>query len=234
MIRWIFKWLFRFFLLAVVLVVAFLLSLNTLLRIYIEHNIRAQTGMDAEIGRFKLGLAEPTIEIQDLKIYNPPGYGGVLFISIPEIHAEYDPGALVKKQLHLSLLRFNLAEIDIVKNQKGQTNIFALGSTTTAKKPGTVAAPNFKKQTGYEFKGIDALNVSFTKARYVDLQNQHNNREQVIGLQNCVVPNVKSANDLAGLIFLIDLRSNHFFDSLIAKPQNSALQSVLNLMGVAL
>jgi uncharacterized protein involved in outer membrane biogenesis len=232
MIRWIFKWVPRLFLLAVALVVIFLLSLNTILRVYIEHNIRAQTGMDAEIGTFKLGLAEPTIEIRDLKIYNRPAFGGVLFVDIAEIHAEYDRTALARKQLHLTLLRFNLAELDIVKSQQGQTNIFALGPTSP-KKPGTVAAPNFKKQTGYEFKGIDALNVSFNKARFIDLQNQHNNREQVIGLQNCVVPNVKSANDLAGLIFLIDLRSNHFFDSLIAKPKNSALQSILNLMGVA-
>ncbi len=80
MIRWVIKWVFRLIVLAVVLVAAFLLSLNTLLRILVEHNIRAQTGMDAEIGRFQLGLTEPTITVQDLKIYNPPSFGGTLFM----------------------------------------------------------------------------------------------------------------------------------------------------------
>ena len=76
MIKWIFKWLLRLFLLAVVLVVIFFLSLNSVLRVLVEHNIRKQTGMDAEIGRFQLGLTEPTVTIQNLKIYNPPSFGG--------------------------------------------------------------------------------------------------------------------------------------------------------------
>ena len=97
MIKWIFKWLFRLFILAVVLVVVFFLSLNSILRVVVEHNIRAQTGMDAEIGKFSLGLVGPTIEIQNLKIYNPPSFGGMPFLDIPEIHAEFDRAALLRQ-----------------------------------------------------------------------------------------------------------------------------------------
>src|ERR1700722_1726060 len=187
MIRRLLKWFFRLFILAVVLIVIFLLSLNSILRVIIEHNIRSQTGMDAEIGRFKLGWAEPTIEIQDLKIYNPPDFGGTLFLNIPEIHAEYDRTALAKKELHLTLLRINLAELEVVKSQKGLTNIFELGKASQRKAGGS-ATPTFKKQTGYDFAGIDALNVSFGKAKYLDLQDSHNNREQTIGIADWVVP----------------------------------------------
>src|ERR1700721_4797967 len=127
MIKWIFKWLLRLFILAVVLVVIFFLSLNSSLRVLIEHNIRKQTGMDAEIGRFQLGLAEPTITIENLKIYNPPSFGGTPFLVIPEIHVEYDRTALAPRELHFTLVRFNLGELDIVKNAQGQTNIFSLG-----------------------------------------------------------------------------------------------------------
>jgi hypothetical protein len=232
MIRWIFKWLFRLFLLAAVLMVILLLSLNSIVRVAMEHNIRSQMGMDAEIGRVKVGLLEPTFEIQDLKIYNTPDFGGTPFLDIAEIHAEYDRVALAKKQIHLTLLRFNLTELDIVKDRSGRLNTSAIGNPPQKK---GVAAPSVKRQTGYDFKGIDALNVSFNKAKYFDLQNPTNNREQIFGIQNCVVPDVKSANDLAGLIFLIDLRSNHFFDGLIVKPKNSStLQSILNLIGVML
>src|SRR3984957_21163356 len=108
MIKFIFKWLLRLFIGAVVLIVIFFLSLNSILRVVIEHHIRAQTGMDAEIGRFKLGLLEPTIEIQNFKIYNPSNFGGTLFLDIPEIHVEYDRAALAKSELHVTLLRFNL------------------------------------------------------------------------------------------------------------------------------
>lgn len=232
MIRWFFKWLFRLCLLVVILIIVFLASLNSILRVVIEHNIREQTGMDAEIGRFKLGWTKPVIEIQDLKIYNSPRFGGTPFLDIPEIHVEYDRAALARKELHLTLVRFNLAQLVIVKNQRGQINIYDLGETAQKKTSG--APPTFKKQTGYDFEGIDVLNVSFDKAKYIDLENRHNDREQTIGIQNWVVPKVKSANDLAGLVTFIDLRSNHFFDPLmIGQQKNSAsLQSVLNLIGV--
>ena len=124
--KFIFKWLFRLFLLAVVLVVVFFLSLDTILRVVIEHNIRAQTGMDAQIGKFTLGLTAPTITIKDFKLFNPPSFGGTPFLDIKEIHAEYDRTALAKSELHVTLLRFNLGELDIVKNQAGQTNIFSI------------------------------------------------------------------------------------------------------------
>src|SRR5471030_994497 len=101
--KFIFKWLLRLFLLAVILIVVFFLSLNSILRVVIEHNIRAQTGMDAEIGKFSLRFAEPTVEIQDLKIYNPPSFGGTRFLDIPEIHAEFDRTALMRHEIHFTL-----------------------------------------------------------------------------------------------------------------------------------
>jgi hypothetical protein len=232
MIRWIFKWTLRLCFLAVVLVIIFLLSLNSILRVLIEHNIRAQTGMDAEIGQFKLGWLAPTIEIQDLKIYNTPKFGGAPFLDIPEIHVEYDRTALLEGEIHLTLLRFNLAELDIVKNRDGQMNILP-ASKAAGKNSGASPAPSFKRQTGYHFKEIDALNVSFNRAKFIDLKDPNNDREQTIGIQNLVIPHVKSPNDLAVLVVLVDLRSNHFFDDLIGKPGNSApLKNIVNLMGL--
>lgn len=232
MIRWLFKWVFRLVLLAVILVAVFLLSLNSILRVYIEHAIRARTGMDAEIGRFQLGWIEPTIEIEDLKIYNPPSFGGTPFLNIPEIHIEYDRFALARREIHLTLVRLDLAELDIVKGENGQTNIFEFANAPRAK---SGRRSSFKEQTGYDFTGINALNVSFQKASYIDLQNPRNDRSQIIGVQNCVVPNVRSVNDLAGLAFIIGLHSNHFFDSLVGRPRDSAsLRSILNLVGAAL
>lgn len=236
-----FKWLFRLALilsaLAIIIAVVVLLSYNSILRTVVQRNIRAQTGMDVEIGQFKLGLREPTLEIRNLKIFNPPGYSNTPFLNISEIYVEYDRAALAKKIIHITFIRFNLGELDIVKNQNGQTNIFALGAKLPPKKTGTPAAINFKRQTGCDFKGIDQLKFSFGKAKFIDLQNPQNNREQNFGIENCVVPDVKSANDLAGLAALIYLRSDGFFDSLTGSQNlqngNSApLQSVLNFVGV--
>lgn len=223
--KWIFKWLFRLFLLAVVLVIVaiivLLLSYNSILRVTMERQIRAQTGMDAEIGSLKVALISPTVEIQNLKIHNSRDFGGTPFLDIPEIHVEYDRAALARREIHVKLLRFNLGEFDIVKNQAGQTNIFLSGIKLPAQKSGGGnPLANFKKQSGYDFTGVDMLNVSIGKVKFIDLQDQQNNREQTIGIDNCVIPNVKSQTDLAGLGALIYLRSDGFFDSLVDQKKS--------------
>ena len=221
--KWLFKWLFRLFLLAVVLVVILLLSLNSILRALMEHRIRAQTGMDAEIGKVSVGFVEPTVEIQNLRLYNPPDFGGTPFLNIPEIHVEYDRAALARHEIHLTLMRFNLSEFDIVKNEAGQTNIFAMGirlPNQTAKSGSGTAM--LKQQTGYDFKGIDVLNVSIGRVRFIDLKDQRNNRERTIGIDNLPVKNVKSATDLAGLCVLVALRGGDFFGSLLAPVRAGA------------
>lgn len=223
MMKWLLKWLFRLFLLVVVLAVILLLSLNSILRAVAEHRIRAQTGMDAEIGTFSVSLVEPTVEIQNFRLYNPPNFGGTPFLNIPEIHVEYDRAALGRHEVHITLMRFNLGELDIVKSEAGQTNIFVLGVTlpTRAAKGGGGAA-RFKRQTGYDFKSIDVLNVSIGTVKFIDLKDQRNNREQTIGIQNLVIKNVKSETDLAGLAVLVALRGGDFFGSLLAPPKPGA------------
>src|ERR1035437_10479402 len=114
--------------------------------------------------------------------------------------------ALAKHEIHLTLMRFNLGELDIVKNEAGQTNIFSLGVTLPDKKSSGAAAAEFKKQTGFEFKSIDVLNVSVSTAKYIDLKDQRNNRAQKIDIQNQVIKNVTSGADLAGLAVLVALR----------------------------
>ncbi len=217
--KWLLKWIFRLVLLVVVLAVVLLLSLNSLLRLYLQHQIRTQTGLDAEIGRFSLGLSEPTVTLQNFKLFNPPAFGGTPFLDIPEIHIEYDRTALAKHQIHLTLMRFNLGELDIVKNEAGQTNVFSLGLALPSTKPGSgqhlsKLTANFKQQTGFDFTGIDVLNVSVGTAKFIDLKDQQQNRTQKIGLENCVMKNVKSGADLLGLELLVALRGGDFFGSL--------------------
>jgi len=233
--KWIFKWLLRLFIaalvLAVVAVIVLLLTYNSILRVAMERQIRAQTGMDAEIGSLKIALTSPTVEIQNLKIHNSRDFGGTPFLDIPEIHVEYDRTALAKRELHVTLLRFNLGELDIVKNEAGQTNIFSLGLALPAAKKsgGGNGAAELKKQTGFDFKAIDVLNVSVGTLKYVDLKDRRNNRAQNIGIENIVIKNVKSANDIAGLAVLVALRGGDFFNSLV-DPKNSGA-GILKFIG---
>jgi hypothetical protein len=213
------KWLLALFLVGVVGVVIVLLSLDSMARWAVQKQIETQTGIKTRIGHFHIGLLDSSVTMTDLKLYNPPAFGGTLFLEIPEIHAEIDQTAIKQKhELHLALLRFNLGELDIVKNADGQTNIFALGMNLPSKDE--LAKDHdmseIKKRTGFDFTGIDKLSVSVGTAKYIDLGDAKNNHEQNIGLDDIVIPNVKSPADLTGLIVLIALRSDNFFTTLVS------------------
>ena len=216
--------------LAVVAVIVLLMSYNSIVSHEIERSIQAQTGMKAEIGTLRIAIGAPTVDMRNFQLYNPHEFGNnTPFISIPELHMEYDRTALKRHELHIKLLRVNLAEVDIVKDQAGQTNIFIPGispaktgnrnggvnSTNGLARASDEALANFKKQTGFDFTGIDLLDVSIGKVKYIDQGDAANDREQMIGIENCLMTNVKTPADLAGLAADIALHSDGFFDSFL-------------------
>lgn len=212
--KWLFKWILRLILLLIVLAVILVLSLDSILKAFTERRIRAETGMDVEIGKLSVGLLSPFVTIEDFKLYNTAEFGGTPFLDIRELHMEYDPAALARRELHVTLLRFNLAELDIVKNEVGRTNIVGLPSKPP---PGT-----FKKKIAeLQFTGIDVLNLSLGKARFIDLKNPRRNREWSLGVQNQIFKNVKTMEDLYGVMFLLWMRSGAGFSGAMNdSPEN--------------
>ena len=188
----------------------------------LEHQIRAQTGMDAEIGSVNVGLLSPVAEIKNFKIHNSQKFGGAPFFDIREIHVEYDRAALSRHEIHITLLRFNLGELDIVKNESAKTNIFlpAIRLPAAQIPPACIPCRISRDSPVMNSPALNGcLNVSVGKSKYIDLKNPENNREQDVDLQDCVIKDVKTPTDLAGLAVLIALRSGDFFGPLInSKP----------------
>jgi uncharacterized protein involved in outer membrane biogenesis len=208
-VKRLFKWLLRLVLLVVMLVVLVLVFKDSMLRVAAENRIRAQTGMDVKIGKFSSGIFSPVVTIENLKLYNTAEFGGTLFLNIPELHIELDSIALAQRKLRITLVRLNLAELDIVKNEAGQTNIFRIKNKVQgggSKKNGLQEALG-----NFQFDGIDVLNLSLGKARFIDLKDAKNNREIRVELQNQIFKNVKSDADVYGILFLVWLRSGGNF-----------------------
>jgi uncharacterized protein involved in outer membrane biogenesis len=197
--KWLFKWVFRVVLLVIVLIVALVLSKDAVLKALVERQIRSQTGMDVKIGKFSAGILSPVVEIEKFKLYNPPEFGGTPFLDIPELHIEYDRLALAGRKLHITLLRLNVAELNVVKNDAGHTNVTNLRWKDAGKRDET------------PFPVIDVLNLSVGKARFMDLKNPKHNREYRPRLQNQIFKDVKSEDDVKGVLFMIWLRSGGGF-----------------------
>src|SRR5688572_4010909 len=196
-----FKWLFRLSFLLVLLIVALVLGKDALLKAATERQIRAQTGMDVKIGRLSAGIFSPVVTIENFRLYNTPEFGGTPFLDIPELHVEYDRVALTRRKLHITLLRFHLAELIIVKNETGRTNIVSMMNHNGPQRPGN------QSRADVEFTGVDVLNLSLGKVRLLDLKDRKKSGELYIGLRDQVFRNVKSENDLLGVLFVIWLRS---------------------------
>jgi uncharacterized protein involved in outer membrane biogenesis len=218
--KWFFKLLRWLIFLLVVAIIILVLTLNSILKELISRRIRNATGVDAEIGKFSFQVFTPTVTFESFKLYNPPDFGGTPFLDIPELHIEYDRAALRKHQLHITLLRLKLAELDVVKNQAGETNLISLLAAAKIKKAGD-GAKAFAQQTGFEFMGIDVLNISIGKAKLIDLKDQRQDRTLEIDLDNQVIKDVKTPADLAGLAALVWLRGGSLIGLPVSQPPKS-------------
>jgi len=206
--------------LLVALLVAAILLMDTIAKQIVQSRLRAETGMDVKIGKMDIGLAAPTIAIEDFKMYNTPEFGGSLFLSMPEIYADYDWAAIRASKLHLNLLRINLAEIDIVQDKQGRLNIQGLEEKSKA------AADAARKQTSsLTFTGLDTLNVTIQKLRMWSMDAPARVTEARFGITNEIFTNLKTEEDMERMAVLLAARS-----SASAAPSTNGPIDMLKLM----
>ncbi len=192
------KWAFIVVLIIIAAAVGLVLSRDKIAKTAMEQQIRSQTGMDVKIGKLSTSLLSPVATIENLTLYNTAEFGGTPFLHIRELHIEFDREALAHRELHFKLLKLNIGELSVVKNDLGQTNIVTM-----------MAAAKLKPPTGaVDFKGIEVANFSIGKISYLDLKNQKNNRQMNVNLQNQVFRNLNTPGDFYGAFVLIWIRSS--------------------------
>jgi hypothetical protein len=190
LIKRLLRWVLYLIILAVALIVAAFLLRDTIVKQVMQNRLRSATGMDVRIGKMDIGLATPTIAMEDVRIYNPPGFGGSLFLSLPEIYVDYDLAAIRARKLHLNLVRLNLEEMDIVQDKQGRLNIQGIAEKSRA------ASEEARKQpSAFTFAGLDTLNVTFQKLRRWNLDTPDRVEERMFGITNEVFTNLKTKED---------------------------------------
>lgn len=206
MIRWILKWLLRLALVVAGLLILLLLSKNAILCAITESRLREETGLEVRIGKFSSALLRPVVTLENVRVYNSPEFGGSLFLNIPELHMELDRLALARRDVRFTLVRLNVAEVDLVRNEAGKTNVFSIAKSVKER---------IKKRrqrrhdmlNRFEFAGIDVFNLTLGTVKYFDLKTPPNNRDVRIHMQNEVFKDVDSEADGMGILFMIWLRS---------------------------
>jgi hypothetical protein len=163
--------------------------------------VRAETGLKADIGRVEVGLLHPTLRLEDFVLYNTAEFGGEPLLVLPELYVEYDRDAARAGRLHLKTVRLNIAEVQVVQDAQGRTNIIELQEMI-----GALSGRNVR-WTNFEFTGIDRLDVSFGRIRHTSLKPGGTTQEFNLAIQNASLSNVRTEQDLAPLVMQAVLRA---------------------------
>ena len=118
---------------------------------------------------------------------------------------EYDPEALQSGALHLNLFRLDLEELNIVRNPSGQTNL--VDFIEQAGTEGREALSRQLPARDFGFTGIDQLDLSLGRIRFIDLRDPRRNREAYFGVKNVEIKNIRSRDDLYGVAGIVLIRS---------------------------
>jgi hypothetical protein len=130
----------------------------------LEFAVSRITGFETRIQDLRLDLANGSIRVDGLRIFNPDRFDTRTFADIPEIFIQPDLQAILKKQsLHLREVRFAVHEINVEKAKDGVSNLQLLTSVGKAKsKPEPV-----KKGEPLPFL-LDRLELTVRRVGYVD------------------------------------------------------------------
>jgi hypothetical protein len=212
----------------VILVIAAFLFRDTIAREFVEYQIKNQTGFPARIGRLHAGLLDSELRIENLVICNPAAFGGGTFIDMPELLVEYDGGALRAGKLHCKLVRFNLAQVNLVEDAQGGHNFELLQKRFKGPiAPGNPAAKKSApggRRSKVDFAGIETLDLTLGKATFRRMKQPGKIDEFRLNVNHQVFTDILSENDFPGVLLVALLRSDVNF------IQNAKAQSWLQLL----
>ncbi len=187
----IFRWLFRIFIVLLILAIAAVLLLNTIVKEVIIYRVHHQSGLDVKIGKVDIGLLNPRVAVENFVVYN---VSGSPLLDVPELHIEYDRDALSSNEIHCTLVRFNLAALNIQEDKNGVLNLDALQKGLEAAFEPSAAKK--KKGIRFKFTGIDRFHLTLAgKTTFTSAKQPSRNLELKLDTRNTVFTNVM-ANDL--------------------------------------
>jgi uncharacterized protein involved in outer membrane biogenesis len=214
-VKKLFKWRFELLILLAAVLALLLLFRNPIAQTLLERKIRQQTGMEAFIGNVRAGLASPVIEIENLRLFNPPEFGRGTFADLPEVSLEYDREALLHGQLRLRAVRLNVFEIHFVRNREGTSNLQVMRERSRRHQ----AAP--PSRWDVEFAGIDLLSLTLGRFKYTDHKEPSKSDEVWLGVRNARVKDVRALDDLEPFLVKLALEKNlkPVLDQLLRPPK---------------
>lgn len=182
-----------------------------------------QTGARVELGEFHLHMQDSSVEIRDLKLFDPPGYRDTPWFDLPELFlAVQKTPTATNGAVRWREIRVNLADLALVVNKEGRTNLVDIGERATG--PGFDPSSLTNLSSNLQFGGIDRLVLSLGKLEYVDLRNASANQEIRFGMTNRVYTNLNTTADLQPIAMEVIVRG---VSGMVSKSSDGGMLQLL-------
>jgi hypothetical protein len=151
-----------------VVIIALFFGKNMIIKTSVTTGVKAMTGLKLSIRSMNVGVFKSLIGINELQLYNPPGFKDKIMMDLPEIYVDYNLGAIMGGKAHLEEVRLNLKEFIVVKNEAGELNLDSL--RVVKETEGEVAEKDDGKKEKTEMPDIqiDLLALKIGKVIYKD------------------------------------------------------------------
>lgn len=159
-------------------------------------------GIGVRLDQAELGLSDASWRLRNLVLSNPPGFSPGPMVEIPEVHVRHDTTASRSDSVRLAEFRFHLAGLHVEIDDRGRTNLMAMGRPGMLGRRGTNLMGG-----GRQFAGIDRLTLSLGRVTFRDARNPARNGSLDLAVTNRTLQDVTSVLQLVPLALEIGLRS---------------------------
>ena len=137
--------------LVVVLLVAFAVARNVLIRDVVRKAVRQATGFDLEVGSVHLGLLSPTFDMDEVTLVNPDDFPEAAAFHIRQVHVRYELASLFSDTIRLKEVVLDIPSAVVVVKDDGESNLERLSKAaknTSEDSVGTSDSPAGSADSG--------------------------------------------------------------------------------------
>lgn len=185
----------------VVVTLLLVVSLDSILTRTVRLSLERTLGVGVRLDRMELGLRDGSYRIRNLVLSNPPGFGPGPMLYLPELYVRADLAAATSNIFRLSEVRLHLAELQVIRDPNGRTNVPGFDGQGPEKITRDL-------MRGMEFGGIDRLQLTLGRVAMVDQSDARKSVQWDLAVTNYTLTNVTHWGAFLPLALELALRNN--------------------------
>jgi hypothetical protein len=178
-------------------------------KVVAENRVRAVTGMPLSIGKLDINFSNTLVDIETLVVKNPAGFHDTTLVDIPKILVDYKLSDILKGNIHLENIEFDMKQFTVVKNEKGELNLDRLKALRGTQQPSAQTTKQGPKAPAKPIPiQIDMMRLKIGKVVFVDYSSgSPSTKEFRINLDQSF-QNITDLNSVVRLIVLKAMMSS--------------------------